>query len=317
MKSEMDKKPDLAILVQACARSDLAGAATNSLACPKKDGDLSADIVGDSSERATRQPELHAYVASPFGAIKRLERDGDGYRAVLDNGKSFLGNFASPAIPSEETDATSCAQSGQDASGGANAAQSCASPNDGLETLKPPSVGARDAAQEYDVAFQCNPHCGVKLKRLDGSGNDWTDVKLDKNSTEEQPFEENVIARDVAASGKTLLLAVCPDESNCAAKVYVYRLSEDNSTATQVGALPGTFDLIRMAASATNVAVAYRSVGPSIKVKVVPANLEKPASRWLPDGSRIFDVPFKSMSSLLFDKNGDVLVASAGDHHII
>ena len=71
-----------------------------------------------------------------------------------------------------------------------------------------------------------------------------------------------------------------------------------------------------MAASDANVAVAYHTIGDSINVAIYRPFI-KPATSWLPDGLRIFDVPFKTISSLLFNKEGSVLVAAVGGDYLI
>ena len=95
MRAEIASEPDLAMLVQACARShDLGGAASEGLRCPEDDGQISAEIIEQkgAEEPATRQPELHAYVRSPFGPIVSLARHDVGYCAILDKGMYFVGN---------------------------------------------------------------------------------------------------------------------------------------------------------------------------------------------------------------------------------
>ena len=72
-----------------------------------------------------------------------------------------------------------------------------------------------------------------------------------------------------------------------------------------------------MAASQDNVAVAYRSIGGFIRVKVSPTQFTKPDPPWLPDGTRVFDIPFDSISSLIFDERGKYLVASAENGYLV
>ena len=296
MKKEIAAEPDLGMLIQACAHSrSLEGSPASGPSCPADDRLLSEQIVNKqgAEEFATRQQELHAYVRSPFGAIVNLARQGDSYRATLDNGKYFVAGFETPTIPSE-----------------ADLKASTPSNPGSLDIAPATDIAATDASQEYVIASRCSESCVTQVRMLNNRSDDWAPVVLDQPAA-----TANTIVRGIAASGSTLVYAVCGQGSGleCPAQVEVYRLSDNRLSAQFKGTLPGTFNIISMAASETGVAIAYQSIGGSIKVKVYPVPLPTPATRWLPDGSRIFDVPFKTLSSLLFDKEGKILVASAED----
>jgi hypothetical protein len=291
MKQEIVDEPDLGLLIQACARSrSLEAPSTRGMSCPEDDTNLSDKIVSKEGveESAPRQPELHAYIRSPFGPIVDLVRQGDTYRAMLDNGEYFMADFERPAVPTK-----------------ADLKSSPRSP----DFARPTDITATDASREYAVASRCMESCVTQLKMLNDRSDSWAIVEHDRGP---KSLDTHAVVRGIAASGKTLMYAVCGQGSavNCPATVQVYRLSDNRLKASRVGDLPGAFDIISMAASETSAAVAYRSIGGSIKVKVYPVPWAKSA-RWLPDGSRIFDVPFETLTSLLFDKEGKILVASA------
>jgi hypothetical protein len=162
---------------------------------------------------------LHAYVRSPVGAIVKLIRQGDSYRATLNNGKYFVAGFDAPTIPAE------AALKASTSSGLAS-----------LDIAKPTDIVATDASQEYAVASRCSESCVTQLKVLNGQGDDWATVEHDQ-----QPTGPDTVVRGIAPSGKTLVYAVCGQGSAlaCPAKVKVYRLSDDRLKASWIGTLPG------------------------------------------------------------------------------
>ena len=162
---------------------------------------------------------------------------------------------------------------------------------------------------------RCDPNgCATTLSNLDGQNSEPIPVKHDVD-----PVPSGGSVSRVVVSGNTLVYALCEQGSakNCPAAVKVYRLSDDRREARLVVSLPGNFDFIAMAASQDNVAVAYRSIGGFIRVKVYPTQFTKPDPPWLPDGTRVFDMPFDSISSLIFDERGKYLVASAENGYLV
>ena len=178
-----------------------------------------------------------------------------------------------------------------------------------------PAVAAVDDARRYAVMTRCAPEgCVTTLAKLDGQNDGPISVQHDV-----EPVLPGGSVSRVAASANTLVYALCEQGSapHCRLKVQVYRLSPDRRSAQRLGVLPGNFDFIAMAASEDNVAVAYRAIGGSIRVKVYPTAFVKPDPPWLPDGSRVFDAPFSKLSSLIFDETGKYLVAAADNGYLI
>jgi len=181
--------------------------------------------------------------------------------------------------------------------------------------VQPPAVGAVDDARQFVVVSRCDPNsCATTLSNLDGQNNEPITVKHDV-----EPVPSGGSVSRLAVSANTLVYALCEQGSakNCPATVKVYRLSDDRRDARLVTSLPGNFDFITMAASEDNVAVAYRSIGGFIRVKVYPTQFARPDPPWLPDGTRVFDIPFNSISSLIFDESGKYLVASADNGYLV
>ena len=208
MKKEIAAEPDLGMLIQACAHSrSLEGSPASGPSCPVDDRMLSEQIVDKqgAEEFATRQQELHAYVRSPFGAIVNLARQGNSYRATLDNGKYFLAGFETPTIPSE-ADLKASAPS-----------------NPGSRDIAPATdIAATDASQDYVIASRCFESCVTQVRMLNNRSDDWAPVELDRPAA-----AANTIVRGIAASGSTLVYAVCGQGSGleCPAQVKVYQLS--------------------------------------------------------------------------------------------
>jgi len=225
LKKEIIGEPDLGVLIHACAKSGLQDSA--GAECAARAESLSQDIVGkDGLEQSlSRQPELYAYVHIRYGAITELARQGDAYRAMLDDGTYFVTSFEKPVNPSsrdlkalppcrhlDEMNGLSPAEI-------RDALRLCANSDllRGLD-VRPPAVGAVDDDRQFAVVSRCDPNtCTTTLSNLN-----------------------------------------------------VYRLSLDRRDARLVASLPGNFDVITMAASQDNVAVAYRSIGGLIRVKVYP-----------------------------------------------
>jgi WD40 repeat protein len=323
LNKEIINEPDLSVLIQACARSHWEDPAVGP-ECAASAESLSQDIVITEGleQSVSRQSELHAYVRNKLGKIVELGRVDGAYRALLDDGKYFIANFERPVIPSAADLKTlpPCGRSTGIKSLTAAKAQDafdlCPS-SDILRNLdfRPPAVAAVDDSRHYAVVTRCAPEgCATTLVGLDGQNEDPITVHHDI-----EPVSPGGSVSRTTASANTLVYALCEQDSgpNCRLTVRVYRLSNDRRTAHQIGVLPGSFDFITMAASEDSVAVAYRAIGGSIKVKVFPTAFVKPDPPWLPDGSRVFDVPFSNISSLIFDEKGKYLVAAADEGYLI
>jgi WD40 repeat protein len=321
MKTEIADEPALATLIQACARSHNLGQGSGAAAeCPARDEDISQSIVtNEGLEQAmSRQPELNAYVRQPLGAVSELTRQGDAYRVLLADGKYFTANFENPADPSA-SDLKTLPSCGEAMGSGAAGTQSALVTCPGSELLHSlnvqSSVNAVDDGRQYAVVRQCDGDaCDTKLALLADRDSGLITIHHDV-----EPTSAGGAVSRIAASGKTLVYALCEQSSteHCPATLQVYELADDRKTANRIASLPGTFDIITMAASDNNVAIAYRSIDGLVKIKVYPSNYAKPRVLSLPDGSRIFDVPFKTLNSLIFDEKGRYLVASAGDGYLI
>jgi WD40 repeat protein len=323
MKKEIVGEPDLGVLIQACAKSGLQDPAAGAECTARAEG-LSQDIVIKEGleQSVSRQPELYAYVHNRLGAITELARQGGAYRALLDNGKYFVTSFEKPVNPSsgDLKVIPPCGHAnemkGLSPSELGDALRLCSS-SDLLRGLgvQSPAVGAVDDARQFAVVSQCDSNgCATTVSNLDGQNSEPIPVKHDV-----EPVPSGGSVSRVEVSGNMLVYALCEQGAakNCPATAKIYRLSDDRRDARLVASLPGNFDLLAMAASQDNVAVAYRSIGGFIRVKVYPTQFTKPDPPWLPDGTRVFDMPFDSISSLIFDESGKYLVASAEDGYLV
>jgi hypothetical protein len=325
MKSEIADEPDLGMLIQACARShSLRKASTSGAECAARPEALSEKIVVNEGleQSVGRQPELDAYLHSRLGGVVELARQGGTYRSVLSDRQYFDTGFETPITPSA-TDLKALPKCGysNDMKGVGptevgDALKLCLS-SDLLRILdfRPPAVSAVDDNRQYAVESRCEPEgCVTKIVMLDGRNSDPIAVLHDV-----EPAPPGGAVSNLASSASTLVYAVCGQgyAQNCPATVQVYKLSDDKKKALRSASLPGTFDIITMAASDNNVAIAYRSIGGLIKVKVYPLPYNKPVIPWLPDGSRVLDVPFRRLSSLIFSGDGKYLVGSAGNDYLI
>jgi len=297
MKKEIVGEPDLSVLIQACAKSGLQGSAAGAECTARAEGLSQEIVIKEGLEQSvSRQPELYAYVHNRLGAITELARQGDAYRAMLDNGKYFVTSFEKPVNPSSgDLKAIPPCGHGNEMKGLSpaevgDALRLCSS-SDLLRgfDVQPPAVGAVDDARQFVVVSRCDPNsCATTLSNLDGQNNEPITVKHDV-----EPVPSGGSVSRLAVSANTLVYALCEQGSakNCPATVKVYRLSDDRRDARLVTSLPGNFDFITMAASEDNVAVAYRSIGGFIRVKVYPTQFARPDPPWLPDGTRVFEIP--------------------------
>jgi WD40 repeat protein len=325
MKNEIGDEPDLGVLVQACARShELGKASAPGTECTARAEALSEEIVVNEGleQSVGRQPELDAYVHNRLGAVAELVRQGETYRSMLVKGQYFDISFETPITPSESDlkALPKCAYSNDMKGVGPtevrDALELCRSSDlVGVLDFGYSAAAAVDDARQYVVGSQCGPEgCVTKLVMLNGRNSAPITIHNDV-----EPAHLGAAVSRIAASASTLVYAVCEQGStqNCPTSVQVYKLSDDRRSAINVATLPGTYDIIAVAASDNNVAIAYRSLGGLIKAKLYPTSYVKPVIPWLPDGSRVLDVPFKTLSSLIFSDDGRYLVASVGNDYLL